>query len=340
MKKPKPQKGSATGLARFPYFDLGVLGSAHIAQPHGGGEYREMGVEDLFDRLQRDTEELLARAYHLSIDRWITEPDPVAQFEVPMEDAEELLERRALIQQGLKSANKSENAVAEVQHCYFVEQDLEEARNAATLLALVAQDAARQLEFLSRERFDLLESIARRFSSWPVNLGLGKPDKQGKRKLQNAKAAENSLRRLNVNAEFCLPETEFPESKKESPFRIAAQQIFGTLRSIRHDPFSYLGDSRPQGAKRQTRPYDFRPKLTKWGEDLLSLQDPMTERNADHWWAVAKVYLDEQWGKNYKTFAPLIQHLDLANPNFKPSLVRKQVIDDSLKKAFKALAAA
>jgi hypothetical protein len=79
-------------------------------------------------------------------------------------------------------------------------------------------------------------------------------------------------------------------------------------------------------------------KMTPWTKRLAALSEPLTKTNADDWWTVAKVWLDEQWELNQKVFTPLIRSLKMDSPIYTPSLKKRRVVDDSLKKAFKSLA--
>ena len=69
----------------------------------------------------------------------------------------------------------------------------------------------------------------------------------------------------------------------------------------------------------------------------------MTEANVDEWWAVAKEYLDAVWSdenERERAFGVLINHSTKKEmlPNMSPSIVKSRIIDDGLKKSFRALA--
>ena len=312
-----------TGLLDDPIGKLGNREVEHIHAPHGRA-YESITTEAIFERIESDIMELVARVFHLSIDRWVAEPPMMAEFEVRMEQAKRDQETRALIAKGLSSGKKREREKADKLRRELNARDAEEARRAAVFLAEIGRTTASRLESLSNERFELVRSIAGRFANWPVNLGLEKPTKRSKRSLTGKEDVEDYLRRLGVNSESFWPRTEFPQKVAESPFGLAALQVYEGLRVIQSNPARWFSDEADR---------------TPWEKKLLDLPVPMTEETADDWWAVAKVLIDHKWKFNHADFATLIKHLDLDNPKFKPALVKSRVADDSLKKAFKALAA-
>lgn len=308
-----------TGLVDDPIGQLGNPEVEHIHAPHGRA-YESIKTEALFQRIESDIMELVARVYHLSVDRWVAEPPMMAEFEVTMEKAKTDQETRARIAKGLGSGKKREREKADKLRRELNARDMEEARQAAIFLAEIGRTTARRLEFLSNERLELFRSFAGRIANWPVNLGLEKPTNRSKRSLTGRKDAEDYLRRLDVNLE-----SFWPKNVTGSPFRLAAQQVYEGLRVIRSNPARWFSQ-------------DLDP--TPWGKKLLNLREPMTEDTAVDWWVIAKVLIDHKWKHNQADFATLIKLLNLKElAKSKPAIVKRRVVDDSLKKAFKALAA-
>lgn len=347
VKKPSKRKVAArTGLTDYPVSQFGNPPPFVIPAeaPFGNGcENRTYGTDRnyapppthpeetfaIFQRIERDISELVARAFHQSVDRWTTETvtrhhdarQAMKHFfgcefkEEPMEGEAALNERREL--------------------------DAKQAGQAAHSLALVGQSAARWLEHLSKERLELLRAVAGKFGTWPVNLGMGKAKRTGQRDIQRVAVVENYLRRLDLNSVPYWPKTENPAADGVSPFRLAAEQLYGALRGIKSDPRRYFTTPPPprnaiEVVMFRNRPIKF--LISRWGKRLLALDEPMTKANASAWWSVAKMFLDELWVNQPEKFRPLIAHLRLGDPSYTPSLVRSRVIDDGLKKAFKALA--
>jgi hypothetical protein len=202
--------------------------------------------------------------------------------------------------------------------------------NAAEDLAAMATTAAHFLEDLARsEEFSERLSIqlaAREKNYWPVLLRLGakrggkgghQPTLEG---WDKTKAYLSNIH-LGQNAPA---ELRYIGDRRATPFKKAAALLLHGLREWQE-----------HGVWRQ---FARDGKITPWAKKLCSLDDEMTPENVDEWWSVAKVWVDEQWESNRESFEPLIRHLKLDSAKQTPSLVKKQVIDDSLKKAFKALA--
>jgi hypothetical protein len=195
--------------------------------------------------------------------------------------------------------------------------------NAAEDLATVATIATSLLEDLAQTdaKLEIMLAAARRVR-WPVNLQLGTKKQQNKihHTLQGAKRAKEYLVSIRLGDDPSHPFKHLYDTGG-SPFARAAELLLMGLR-----------DWQQLGAWRNPS------RNLKWSKKLLLLEYPMTAKNVDAWWAVAKQWMDEQWSSNNELFIPLIKHLKLQNPKFTPSTVKRQVIDDSLKKAFKALA--
>ena len=197
---------------------------------------------------------------------------------------------------------------------------LEDSHKAAEDLATVAVSAANLLHELAHSKcFKValdISLVARRRPTWPVNMNF--ITKNGKRCLKGVEKVRTYLDKIQLgqNAPF-IPLHSM--ERDSSPFKRAAESLLYHLYHQRKDP-SLL--------------------FTPWQKRLRSLEIPMTKKNAKDWWSVAKAWMDEQWEIHHELFAPLIKRLELDDKNFTPSMVKRRVIDDSLKKAFKALACA
>jgi len=198
---------SGTGLTSYPGSQFGNPAPEHIHAPYGN-DYEALGTEAIFRRIESDINELIGRAYHLSVDRWTIEPCDLAEFEIPMEQARRNLEMWELIREGLRNDDKQVKETAERLLQTRRALDADEAKAAAISLAWLGQSTARRLEHLSDERLDLMRSVARRFSTWPVNLGRGKPKSSGKQVIQRVDFAERYLMGLQLNADYFWPQTE------------------------------------------------------------------------------------------------------------------------------------
>lgn len=329
VKNPSKREVAArTGLSYCPVSQFGKPTSAAPEKTNFSPSPPEETVA-ISQRIERDISELVARAYLLSVDRWTTETA-----------RREYHNARQFFNQFSGYESKDERLEGEDALNERRELDAKQAGQAAHCLALVGQSAARWLEHLSRERLELLRAVAGKFATWPVNIGMGKAKRTGQRDIQRVKIAGKYLRRLDLNSEPHWPETENPAADGVSPFCLAAEQLYGALRGIKSDPRSYF--TTPPPARTAVEMVLFRNRpikflISRWGKRLLALEEPMTKANASAWWSVAKVFLDELWGNQPAKFRPLIAHLKLGAPYLTPSLVRSRVIDDSLKKAFKAL---
>lgn len=202
--------------------------------------------------------------------------------------------------------------------------------NAAEDLAVMAITAANFLADLARsdsfgERLRI-ERAARRKNYWPVLLRLGaKQAGKGRRQptLEGWDKTKAYLSNIHLGQD-APAELRYLGDRRASPFKRAAAWLLYRLREW-HENGVWCQFARDG-------------KITPWATRLCALGDEMTPENADEWWSVAKVWVDEQWEANRNSFEPLISHLKLDIAKQTPSLVKRQVIDDSLKKAFKALA--
>ena len=199
-----------------------------------------------------------------------------------------------------------------------------EFENAAQDLAAVATAGASFLEDLARTdaKPDIILAAARK-TTWPVNLRLGVKRKKGELcpTFESADKVKDYLIsiRLGESPERILKHVQDPEA---NPFKRAAEMLVQALLDWREKGMFRAGQ------------WD-----NPWARELVSLDYPMTAANVGRWWAVAKLWMDEQWESNRDLFRPLIKHLKLDNPQYTESMVKSRVIDDSLKKAFKALVA-
>ena len=133
--------------------------------------------------------------------------------------------------------------------------------------------------------------------------------------------ARNYLIELELNSHCDFPSAQ--GSGSHSPFRLAAEELYTTMLMLKHYCF---------------------PELTPWVKRLFALTVPMTNRNSQYWWEVARIFLYERWDKAQEEFKPLIKHLGLKYPiqlsSKTPyeSNIKSRVIDNGLKGAFMALA--
>jgi hypothetical protein len=312
----------------------------HLRSPREHPEYRKMPTSKICRRIQDDIGELLCRAHPSAGQDWAREfygPEHVQQFlelnsqsrwqDVDKEHADELCpglwERLNARLPGTDKPDLDKIRGARKELSELWEQrKRREAFPAADALAWVTHEAAMFLENLSVKCPQLLRDVAKRYQTWPVNIGTRKKVLNGKRRTVLARLAfaEKYLMGLGVNTESTWPERRFSGAEQKSPFRIAADRLYTQLIMCRNEPRVWF------------------PKLGPWAKKLLALSEPMTTANVTDWWNVAKVAVDEHWELHLRNFSPLIKHLGLGGRNITPSLVKKQVIDDSLKKAFRALA--
>jgi hypothetical protein len=315
-----------------------VLGGyIHIKPPRLTPEYERMTVTEIYQRIQDDIEELVARAYPTYTEEWQQKfasrywQDFGISAEQRCWTIDEKFANKLCpgLWERLKSNDVATNKKANQQLNKLLKKYKEgEPKHAANSLAFATQQAATWLENLSVKRADLLREVAKSFHTWPVNLSVRK-DKNDKWKIARLKFARKYLERLEVNTACRLPSEKYTGAEQKSPFRVAAEELYVDMLLMKHNPEFHFLTKRKRG---------WFLNLTPWAKKLTALSEPMMRANAPDWWRVAKVWIDEQWEIRREVFEPLIRHLKLSDKNFTPSLVKKQVIDDSLKKAFKALA--
>ena len=296
-------------------------------------EYEKMRVTDLAERIEHDLQELLARAYPTSTEEWIQRiaPNYCPEFGITYKSrllyriiqsvAEEL--RRGLWER-IISQDKAVSCEALKEYKRLLPQFLErEPKHAAIEFAFIAEKAASYLEYLSDRRGELMKEIAAKCNLWPVNLGLKVKVVKGEpvREITRLSFARNYLIELELNSRCDFPSTR--GSGSHSPFRLAAEELHTKMLMLKNYYF---------------------PKVTPWVKRLFALTLPMTKRNSQDWWEVAKIYLYERWDKAQEEFKPLIKHLGFKYPiqvsSKAPyeSNIKSRVIDNGLKDAFIALA--
>ena len=344
--KSQPTRNPTTGLNLSLRITLGEIEPPRIKLPWATKDANVTLSPDLSPRILNDIEELVARAVHLSVDRWMSQSSPELEAEMSAEIAEADRRMRQFIQEGIKSRNSKRRKAAESWHSQLVTMERAEAQRAALELARIGNAVASWLEYLADERLDLLIPVARQFAVWPFNLGMSKEKRGGRRDLLRAKLAKKYLSRLQLSTERYQPGETSPQSegKALSPFRAAAEQIYEVLRTIRAQPLDYL--PHPKLAADSAEVSD--PRLiplgpvSQWVTDLFGLKEPMNKDNWPNWWKVARLFLSEQWDQNQKAFRLLIAASKreelLKPPTNKPSLVKSYIIDQVLKREFETLA--
>jgi hypothetical protein len=336
----KKKKKSVTGIEEgMDEFFVGgerkIAGFRYILNPRWTKEYEKMRVTDLARRIKDDLEELLARAYPTSTEEWLQRLAPNYWREFGRTYESRLLYRinqtvaeqlcRGLWER-IISPDKTVNCKALEEYRRLLLQFLErEARQAATALAFIAKQAASYLAHLSVKRVALMKEIAATSDLWPVNLGLRVKVVKGEpvREITRLAFARNYLIELELNSRCDFPSAQ--DSGSHSPFRLAAEELYTKMLMLKDVHFV---------------------NLTPWAKRLFALTVPMTKRNSQDWWEVAKIYLYERWDKAQEEFKPLIKHLGFTYPiqlsSKVPyeSMVKNRVIDNDLRDAFLALARA
>jgi hypothetical protein len=316
-------------------------GSWFVKTPHRGNDYDQVSVGDLSWRIRSDIGELVARAYAIFEHQWQA-PDHWGNWArdlIRSSKKEEINKIRPGLWKMLRSSNERTVRKARTVLVTALSQRCQaESTQAAEVVARLALFITDELLSLTNERQSLLQKIAKQFESWPVNLGVKSKSKvkDGHTSivpiLTGVEWAKSYLFGLGVN----LPQPIQPEKhdgiSERSIFHHAADVLYRQLLRIKNSPRCFF-------LKPPTKRKGWSFKISAWGQRLISMSEPMTRgKSSDKWWALAKVLLDELWEERRETFKPLIRHLKFDEGLHTPSLVRKQVIDDSLKKAFKALA--
>jgi hypothetical protein len=335
-----------TGLHGSLRIKFGEIEIPRIKLPWATENLDAMPSAILSERMMVDIEELVARAVHLSVDRWASPPPADLEREMSAERAEEDRRVRKFIEEGVSSANAKRRKQVETLRSQLVKMERAEAQRAALELARIGQAVASWLEYLADERLDLIKPVARRFPVWPFNLGMSKEKRGGRRDLLRAKLAKKYRSQMGLGLEHHQPGETSPkkEGKSLSPYRLAAERVFEFLRTIRAHPRDYLphrespADSIKDSDSRKTPIGPVSP----WVKRLFELREPMTTANCGAWWKVARVYIVEQWRQNQDDFPPLIRFSELEKylkpPANKPGGVKAYIIDKMLKRDFETLA--
>lgn len=216
------------------------------------------------------------------------------------------------------------------------DEELRGTMSAADGLASMGIAAATFLEDLAHS--DLvgeklhIQFAARQKTRWPVLLRIASKQKgKGDREptLVGAAKAKDYLCELGLGQEAPVKKRALGISG-ENIFSQAAEFVLVSLQRWRE-----------HGVQRLI----FEGTATKWARSLWSLELPLTKCNVDEWWAVAKVWLDEQWEANREVFRPLIaackskgKSLAGSRHELIDSEIRRTVIDLRLKEAFHGLA--
>jgi hypothetical protein len=334
-KMKKSLTGIEDGMDRF--FVGGerkIAGFMHVSfGPRLTEKYEKIRATDLVRRIKDDLQELFARAYPTAMEESHQRIAPNYRresgityesrllYSTNQSVAEELC--RGLWER-ITSPDKTVSCKALEEYQRLLPQFLErEPRYAAVWFAYIAKQAASYLEYLSDKRGALMKEIAAKSDLWPVNLGLKVRVVKGQpiREITRLGFARNYLIELELNSQCDFPSAQGRRS--HSPFRLAAEELYTTMLMLKNVDF---------------------PKLTPWAKRLFALAVPMTKRNSQDWWKVAKIYLYERWDKAQEEFKPLIRHLgfkypiQLSSKTPYESNIKSRVIDNSLKEAFIALA--
>jgi hypothetical protein len=334
-KMKKSLTGIEDGMAQF--FVGGerkIAGFMHVSfGPRLTEKYEKMRVTDLVRRIRDDLEELLARAYPTAMEEWHQRIAPNywresgityesrLLYSTSQSVAEELCPG---LWERITSPDETVSCKALEEYQRLLSQFLErEPRHAAVWFAFIAKQAASYLEYLSDKRGALMKEIAAESDLWPVNLGLRVKVVKGEpvREITRVEFARNYLIELELNSQCHFPSAQ--GSGPHSPFRLAAEELYTNMLMLKRVFF---------------------PKITPWAKRLFALTVPMTKRNSQDWWEVAKIYLYERWDRAQEEFKPLIKHLgfkypiQLSSKTPYESNIKSRVIDNSLKDAFIALA--
>ena len=187
-------------------------------------------------------------------------------------------------------------------------------------LARVAELATERLEILSRQNPTLVKPVAEQMTEWPVNLSLDRA-----KRVQRLKVAKTYIKDLNVNANPLLVSTKRSGRDNESPYQCAARILHGHLNRLRNGSFK---------TKRKTL----------WLKKLKKL-DSLSPETVKDWWELGQQWLKLVWmleWPNPRSFERLIDRAEEVLP-YNPKLdnssdIAREVIDNRLKQAFKALA--
>lgn len=337
---------SLTGLKLGQGLKFGRVEPPRIKLPWATEALDAIRSVDLSERIIENMGELVARAFHLSVDRWTNQAPADLETEMSTARLEEDRRIRKSIQEGLNSTNARRRKAAETMRAQLAKLERTEAQRAVLELARIGHATASWLEYLADERLELVQPVARRFPLWPFNLAMSKVKQGGRRDILRAKLAKRYLEKLGLGLERYLPGEVSPLAvgKPLSPFRLAAEQVLEQLRAVRAHPHAYLPHCELPAAQAKGQPSRRIPigPVSQWVTELFALEEPMTTANWAAWWRAARTFLVEQWEQNRDTFQPLIHasgHEEyLKPPRYKPSFIKTFIIDQRLRNEFKTLA--
>ncbi|MEP6699531.1 MAG: hypothetical protein ABJB09_07365 [Verrucomicrobiota bacterium] len=314
------KRKAQTGVEKEWGFFLGgndaVAGNMHCKMARWAEEYRDLEVYQIVTRIEHDIEELFAHAHQLK---------PYEQFMrktiikgIADGAGEDLLRRLTSHYAPVRDDAWKEYG----EHIKGMLED--EPKHAAGGLAFVGKQVALLLENLYVKRQKLMIQVAAECDLWPVNLGL--ETRQGVQQwaLTRKNFADRYIKGLKLNRACRSPTGHAGGAAPMSPITLAAESLYCKLLLLQ-----------------PTNPGAF-VKNTQWARRLRALPSPMTNKNANKWWKIAKIYLEERWETAREEFARLERYLRLELSSKYPyeSRIKSRVIDDALKKAFHALAKA
>lgn len=102
-----------TGLQGSLRIKLGEVEIPRIKLPWATEDLDAIQSASLSERIIADIQELVARAFHLSVDRWTSPPPADLEREMSAERAEEDRRMRKFIQEGVSSGNAKRRKQAE-----------------------------------------------------------------------------------------------------------------------------------------------------------------------------------------------------------------------------------
>ena len=205
-------------------------------------------------------------------------------------------------------------------------QEAVDADEAVAALASAGTTTAQYLENLFVKRRERITKVAARSAVWPVNLSLRKRWVETKTEvsLDRKTFALEYLTGIRLGESCKYPTRHDSGAERISPLRLAAEDLYRQMMIIKE-----LG----------TPAFE---ELTPWYKAIMELPIPMATSNAHNWWKVAKVFLDERWRKAPHEFDVIVDYLRLrlsSKCRYKSaSRIKSRVIDNDLKKAFRALA--
>lgn len=287
-------------------------------------EYEKMTVPQITNRIREDLNELIARAYSAR-QKLTDDTEQMLTWQCPDLPKQQIKIQAARTAEWIQNVERIQKE--DVERIRKVaktppKEAAEDEKRAAKSFAYIITHGATWLEYLFVRRNALMREVAEKNDLWPVNLGMKAKKVKGRvrNELTRREFARDYLIELGLNTKCSWPSHDCTGAEDKSPFWFAARELYTTLLQIKGNPKFYS------------------VRDTKWKRNLMLLKEPMTKRTFLQWWKVAKVFLDEEWEINPECFEPLIQHLKI-KPGY-DSEIKTRVIDQSLNKAFLALARA